>query len=58
MKTRSEIAAQYGVHVETVSRWTRRGCPVSRGGSRAPMWFDPAAVAAWLAVNKNPAVQK
>ena len=53
--SRKELAERYGVNVETISRWVRRGCPVRRASAyRSPMLFDPAEVDAWLATPKTP----
>jgi excisionase family DNA binding protein len=54
--TRKELAERYGVNVETVSRWVRRGCPVRRASAyRSPMRFDADEVDAWLKEPKTPA---
>ena len=51
--SRSEIAAQFGVSVQTVSRWQKQGCPcfyagAATSGRGARPRFIPEEVKAWL----------
>lgn len=48
LKTRAELAAEYGVVPFTITRWEQDGMPVAKKSSRGKSTlFSSAAVAAW-----------
>lgn len=46
--TKGELAAHFGVSVETVRKWRRRGCPAEKG-PRGVLGFDVKEVQVWHA---------
>lgn len=53
--TVKQAAEALGVHVQTLRRWTRAGCPVVRAGHRGgpPALYDLDAVRAWRAGDRG-----
>ena len=46
---RSKLAEIFGVSVDTVSAWAKRGCPVLERGRKGVEWkFNTASVSGWL----------
>ncbi len=46
---RSEVAEIFGVSVDTISAWVKRGCPFVQEGRKGIEWiFNTASVSKWL----------
>jgi phage terminase Nu1 subunit (DNA packaging protein) len=57
--TRTELASRLDVHVRTILKWVREGCPVARHGrGREPSLFDERAVREWRAARDEAARQR
>lgn len=46
--TTEEMAAELGVTRRTLARWNEAGCPHEGGGPGRPIYYDKAAVIAWM----------
>jgi phage terminase Nu1 subunit (DNA packaging protein) len=51
--TRRQVAAAFGVHMQTVTKWEQEGLPrASHGGRGRASFYDESAVRSWLSVRE------
>jgi len=56
--TRRELAAAFGVHMLTVTKWERDGMPIAKRGARGrPSLYDEAACRTWKILRDEAAMQ-
>jgi len=57
--TKSEVADLFGVTIQTVSNWVRRGCPYLKKGDKHTPWdFDLLEVNEWLERYRKAPIEK
>ena len=50
--TRPELSDLFGVTIDTIDAWVRKGCPVEQRGQGVESLYDFTSVAKWLAGQK------